>query len=60
VLKPIHNATELRAIWRELVSSLQRDLAFAARIARDPIGTLRDLGYDVTDEAALVLRRAIA
>ena len=56
----IQNATDLRRIWRDLVVVLQRDLAFAARLSKDPIATLRDLGYDVTDEAASVLMRAAA
>ncbi|MCC6625673.1 MAG: hypothetical protein IT385_30845 [Deltaproteobacteria bacterium] len=59
MLHRVQSATELRRIWRDLVASLQRDLTFASRLARDPIGTLRDLGYEVTDEAAIVLRRAL-
>lgn len=59
VQQRINTASDLRRVWRGLLSSLSRDLAFTARLAHDPIGTLRDAGYDVTDEAALVLRRAL-
>jgi len=59
VLTRVHNATELRQVWRNVVSALSRDLSFAADLARDPIGTLRAQGYDVQGEAAVVLRRAL-
>ncbi|MFO0746825.1 MAG: hypothetical protein U1F43_14305 [Myxococcota bacterium] len=59
MVQRINTASELRTAWRSIVSLLSRDLAFAARLARDPIGALREHGYDVTDEAALVLRRAL-
>jgi len=59
MLHRVQSASELRRVWRDLMGSLQRDLTFAARLARDPIATLRDLGYEVTDEAAMVLRRAL-
>lgn len=59
MVEHIQTASELRRVWRTLLTRLSQDLAFAARLARDPIATLREHGYDVTDEAALVLRSAL-
>lgn len=58
-MQVIATSTDLRRAWPALLVKLQRDLAFVARLARDPIAALRDHGYLLTDEAALLLRQAL-
>jgi hypothetical protein len=55
----IDTASELRSAWVSIAVVLRRDLALAGRLAVDPLGTLRGLGYEVGPEAARVLIRAL-
>lgn len=58
-MQVIATSTDLRRAWPALLTTLQRDLAFVARLARDPIGAFRDHGYLLSDEAASLLRQAL-
>jgi hypothetical protein len=55
----IDTASELRTAWTSIAVMLRRDLALAGRLATDPLGTLRRLGYEVGPEAARLLVRAL-
>ncbi len=55
----IETASDLRRAWQKVLGNITRDLAFAARLAADPIGTFKELGYEVSPEAAQTLRRAL-
>lgn len=55
----IDTVKELRKAWNHIMVTLRRDLGAAARLAADPVATLESLGYQVGDEAAVALRRAI-
>ena len=55
----IETLSDLRAVWRILMRTVGRDLSVGARLARDPLGTLRQMGYDVGPEAAEALQRAL-
>ncbi|MBL8787551.1 MAG: hypothetical protein JNJ59_21790 [Deltaproteobacteria bacterium] len=55
----VATSTELFNVWHHLAHTMARDLGFAARLALDPIATLRAQGYDVSAEAARVLVSAL-
>lgn len=55
----IDTASELRSCWQTIAHRLARDLRAIGSFATDPVGTLRELGYDVGPEAAAVLVRAL-
>ena len=54
----IDTASELRASWTTIATVLARDLKAVGQLARDPIATLRGLGYEIGPEAAALLVRA--
>jgi hypothetical protein len=61
-MKRIETITDLRQAWQSIMGTLKRDLGAAGRLAMDPVGTLRELGYDLGEDArgALLMVTAAA
>ncbi len=55
----LETASDLRAAWATIAARLSRDFSAMHRLATDPLGTLRAIGYEVGPEAAEVLASAI-
>ena len=49
-MKRIETISELKRAWTLITGRLREDLNAAGRLAVDPVGTLRELGYDLNDE----------
>ena len=58
-MKRIDHLRDLRKAWETVRDSLRQDLSAAYRLATDPVGTLRELGYDVGPEARQALLRSL-
>ncbi len=58
-MRHLDSASDLKAAWQTIARRLSRDLSAMQRLATDPLGTLRTLGYEVGPEAAEVLSRAL-
>ncbi len=58
-MKRIETVSELRQAWAAIIALLLRDLDAARRLALDPVGTFRSLGYDVQQDAATALMAAL-
>ena len=58
-MRRLETASDLRAAWKTIAARLARDVSAVRRLATDPKGTLRSLGYDVSPEAARVLASAL-
>ncbi len=58
-MKRIRNLRELKQAWADITLALWRDLGAMARLATDPAGTLRELGYEMSPEAQAALLRAM-
>jgi|GEM_PF-2528926 len=50
-MKRIETITDLKQAWQSIMRSLRRDISAAGRLAVDPVGTLRELGYDLGEDA---------
>lgn len=50
-MKRIETVSDLRHAWQTIMAVLRRDLGAAGKLAIDPVGTLRDLGYDLGEDA---------
>lgn len=55
----LETASDLRSAWKAISAKLALDLGALQRLTRDPLGTLRTLGYDVGPEAATVLTASL-
>lgn len=55
----VETVGELRRLWHAMARALRRDLSATSRLAEDPAGTLRELGYDVRRDALRALRAAL-
>ncbi len=55
----VETVSELWRVWQQVARALRRDVSAASRLATDPAGTLRELGYDVRREALVALRAAL-
>ena len=55
----IETASDLRAAWATIAAHLAAELGAMQRLAKDPLGTLRTMGYEVGPEAASVLTAAL-
>ena len=49
-MKRIETISELKRAWAMVTGRLMEDLNAAGRLAIDPVGTFRELGYVVDDE----------
>jgi hypothetical protein len=58
-MRYIETASELRAAWKAISAQLAIDLGAMQRLAKDPLGTLRAIGYEIGPEAARVLASAL-
>jgi len=58
-MRYIETASDLRAAWKTIAAQLATELGAMQRLARDPLGTLRKMGYEVGPEAASVLANAL-
>lgn len=58
-MKRIDTVSELKQAWDAVADRLRRDLSAAHRLSRDPVGTLRDLGYVMSPEAERALLKAL-
>tara|TARA_B100000530_G_scaffold314473_1_gene243512 strand:- start:18 stop:197 length:180 start_codon:yes stop_codon:yes gene_type:complete len=58
-MRYIETATELRTAWKAISAQLALDLGAMQRLAKDPLGTLREIGYEVGPEAATILANAL-
>ncbi len=55
----IETLSELRRAWRAVLANFSRDLRLSGRLAADPLAAMRDMGYEVSGEAALALRKCV-
>ena len=58
-MRYIETASELRVAWKAISAQRAIDLGAMQRLAKDPLGTLRTIGYEVGPEAARVLASAL-
>ena len=58
-MQRIETLSELRRVWRSVVRQLRRDLSAAHRLATDPTGTFRELGYALGPEAEAALLKSL-
>ncbi len=58
-LHRIETPRDLSGSWPRIARALKSDLGAASRLAADPRGTLRGLGFDVGAEAASLLLTAL-
>ena len=50
-MKRIDTIFELGQAWQTIMSVLRRDLSAAGKLAIDTVDTLRELGYEVGEDA---------
>ncbi len=55
----IETLSDLRRAWRAVRLTFGRDLRLPARIAADPVRAMREMGYEVSGEAAAALAKAV-
>ena len=55
----LESASDLRSAWKTIAAKLALDLGALHRLASDPLGTLRSIGYEVGPEAASVLTTSL-
>lgn len=58
-MRRLETASDLRAAWEAISAKLAVDFEAFERLATDPMGSLRSVGYDVGPEAARVLASAL-
>jgi len=58
-MKYIETASDLKDAWANIAAHLASELGAMQRLAKDPLGTLRSMGYEVGPEAASVLSAAL-
>jgi hypothetical protein len=54
-MQRIDTLTDLRQAWQAISGALSADLGATWRLARDPVGTLKALGYEISEDARTAL-----
>lgn len=56
-MRRIETLSELLRLWKSILAALDRDPMGGRRLAFDPAGTLRTLGYELGPDARAALAR---
>ncbi|MFT7580933.1 MAG: hypothetical protein ACI9MR_002607 [Myxococcota bacterium] len=59
MITPIQTLSELRRVWTGIIGAFKRDFTLTGRLAANPIRTMRELGYEVSGEAATALLKCV-